>query len=366
MVFDPSAPRIRVVGGASGPGRRKGHVGVESFEESRDAREAREAKRDVVGLTPAEAIELRELLEGQYADLGVSSVQGRIQDGLLRSALADVVTTKELVLHILEVEGGCDMQLERLVREVVGERERPGWRLVSAGKVTEKRATPSEARRAIIELRDVDQYGRGPFLEQDIRPTTCWRDLDDGFGTREPYQAHREWVRLVKRWDNSRPRVLTPQDRWRRADEELEAFCRGSMVAGSVEHSSAYEPSAFKARVPFRAQRALDEVSHDSREILRAVYSGSLRQGASVRHPHVFGDVLARIVEFAPTVRRLAGDQGYIAVLREKLDRQPEGAAARERWSADRASFVAKLKSELAIVLQVAVDEYRAARGPVK
>jgi hypothetical protein len=159
---------------------------------------------------------------------------------------------------------------------------------------------------------------------------------------------------------------VTPEERWARADEELERFSRGDIPCHETRGAFASrEPDSVSSSSVQPTPRA-GKISGLDRAIIERVY------GSSFHPPYVpeFGRELAAVLEYTEVVvtrqngmstphrRATVGE-----VLRSALDELPEDEHAQPAWRQHREIFVAQARCQARKILEGAVSSLRKSRG---
>lgn len=365
-------------------------------------RERALARADGELLTERERAELAYLWGGYEAALGARSIHGAIRDRLLRAPPSDVrrAIVDRLVTHGNHAER--DRLEEDLVNEGLATRRELHLAVTSLLRTRHLRAEVSEVERR--------------------RPRAGCED-----GSTDPYTVPIEHLHLERTLEGEAPPHLTNEERWARADAELEAFCRGGPECDDAA-SPTHALPAMGAGMP-TAKRALERMDPLHRRVLERVYGS----GGIVNRADVFGPTLARIAELTNVVeskreeivrerftsrlgravdvhadaerawqaansraRTKAGklrktlgkglrhiirhgrpqplDEAALLrdvdaevkaedAIRVMLDSPPESVEARRRWQAARAAFVSTVRKQAEGLLVAACRAYRFARG---
>jgi len=252
-------------------------------------------------------------------------------------------------------------------------RERPVWNLVCAelerrgGRVPleklvailadEGMATAHEVRRALRAMQGVGRITK--YVQDEPERVDRW-DPVAGEYISVNVMVPTEVVRMERLAGTPPPSELAPEERWRREDDALRAFCEG--VVPCHETRSCRSDGGVPARggAPpandVRLPRGID------RCILERVYGTS-------HHPayrDVLGGPEAAVVEYteaAEEERVRLGAPSVAEAIRLVLDGAPDDAAAAERWRQDRDRFVTRARAQAGKLIDRACEAFRSARS---
>jgi hypothetical protein len=339
--------------------------------ESKEAR--RERDREAGKLDDGERGELLFLWSGFDAALGVKSVQGAVEDRLMRSPPRIGPELERQVEQELLKRGKAGAEREKIV-EILA---------------LENHATRHEARLA---LRRMVGAGR---IEYFVTPVTRRKECTCRLGIGEQVRKCRcgsgadeqvpcEMARLVLEQSRRIPDAISPEERWRRKDAALEAYCQEIHCSESSFAPGSRLPPEVQSSRADAARRALRALSAPHRRIIERAY------GAATTPPWAgLSPEAARLAPFCPSVERArlevvdrkmrawnpgsghdlvtrrSIDKGVFAAdaLRAKLDQAPEDEVTRTRWRYEREAFCRAVEAEAYGLLRVAVEAYRAARS---
>jgi hypothetical protein len=339
--------------------------------ESKEAR--RERDREAGKLDDGERGELLFLWSGFDAALGVKSVQGAVEDRLMRSPPRVGPELERQVEEELLKRGKAGAQREKLV-EILS---------------LENNATRHEASLA---LRRMVGAGRIEyFVEQTTRSKECRcrlglgdqdRKCRCGAGAEET--VPREMARLVLEKSRAIPPAIPPEERWRRKDDALREYCNTIHCSESSFQPGSRLPPEVQSSRADAARRALRALSAPHRRTIERAYGSALQPVWAGLSPEA-----ARLAPYCPSVERArlecvdrkmrnwnpecghdlvtrrSIDKGVFAsdALRMKLDQAPEDEVTRTRWRYEREAFCKAVEREAYELLRVAVSAYREARG---
>jgi hypothetical protein len=230
----------------------------------------RAARKRTSRLSEFEAEDLRYLWAGFSVDMGMRSPHGALESRLLRAPPRDLSAPILDELARLEPICGGWVSEGSLLRMVTSDtRDQPS------------RGVPSELRLALKRLVREEKVERRAAPMPDVPPRT---KLNPKTGEMDPCRTNGEQLQ-IEDWTGFEVRraqrtslalaltPLTPEERWRRADESIEAEWR--MLHGTeTQHAPAgYDPpeNVQMSRVN-RARRALAKVSAREARVLEAVY----------------------------------------------------------------------------------------------
>lgn len=346
-------------------------------EKARDARRCEEGRLD-----ERERTELLLAWSGNESSLGCRSSHASVVDKLLRAPPRDGVV----------IERAIEEELLRHGRQG-RERERLAMLLVDEGVATKhevRRTLRAMAGKGAVEYftAAVEREQRRQRQRPAGGPGTMLSGAEQAetvSGAPVKQEKHKpllekvdvEMVRLVHRADRRVPEAVPPEERWRRADAALEAYCQVISCSESTPSGGArLPPSQGRGRAD-EALRALRRAPSDARRVLERAYGtvATPRWGAEVWGT----DEVSRLAALTPSVElarralvaerstpgsRATVDRSTFAAdaMRAKLDAQPEGEIERIRWRAERERFVEAVRKEAAKMLADAVRSYRDAR----
>jgi hypothetical protein len=320
---------------------------VQSFE---DRRQQQLSARSAKLLTYEERSDLLYEWGGYGSSNGSRSSFGAIMDAALRAPPRERPVWG-LVSYEIEKRGGR-LELESLVKTLA----------------EEGCATRHEVRMAV---RQMCGAGRIVKYVQDMP-----RKNEKG----DQILLPTEMVKLQQAPKMEWPEALTPQERWRRQDEELRAFCDGEVPCHETRSvwRGDHDPNVLSraANAMGNYMASLASPPHKKlfgldRMILERVY------GTSHHAPYrdVFGKVgdteLAPVIEYTKVAIEAQARMGegktqkptMWDVLRAILDDIPEGLAAQVRWREERSRFIRTAVSEARKLLETACEAYRNARS---
>lgn len=360
--------RFRAVVGGAG----------KSFGLSRESEAAH--KREAGRLDERERSELLLLWGGHEGALGCRSAQGAIVDRLLRAPPRDGRLIVDAIERELGRHGRGGYARDRLVNLLADEDVATRYEIrralrgmVGAGVVEFFKAREEREKRRKREA----TYGMltGPEQRETLSGQAVSREA--------PAKAEREVVdvemaRLVARPDRRIPEAVTPAERWRRADEALEASWHVIGCSESSNSGGSRLPPAAAGGYGDAPLRALRRLPAACRRVIERAYASALVP------PHAgawadAGPEVARIAPLTASVERArlelvrrqstpasraTVDRSIFAAdaLRAMLDQQPEEALERIRWKAEREAFVTRVRKEAEKMLADAVDAYRKMR----
>jgi len=337
----------------------------------------RQRDREAGKLDEWERAELLYLWSGN-ASATVQSTQGAIVDRLLRAPpRVGEELDREVVAFLLR-RGAQGAPREKLVEVLAAE---------NVG------ATRHEAR---LTLRRMVGAGRVEFFVADVvrrKQCTCRSAMGEVEGTARQRGAcvcgsgveesvPTEMVRIVPgKHSRGVPGAYRPEERWAKADADLEAYCQ-TMTVSETAHCGGgrlHAPCRGGAGAA-RGAMARMPIEH-ARVIERAYGSFATPQWAGLSPEAARLAPLCASVERARreyvdaqvTVLGHWGDPGatravdratYVPdVLRRKLDLAPEDELGKVRWSREREKFVEAVERDAAKLLLDAVASYREMRG---
>ena len=365
-----NVPRERFRAVVGGAGRSYG------LSREQETAHAREAGR----LDERERTELLLLWGGHEGALGCRSAQGAVVDRLLRAPPRDGRLIVEAIERELARHGRGGYARDRLVNlladEDVGTRyevRRTLRGMVGAGVVEFFKAQEEREKRRKREA----TYGMltGPEQRETLSGQAVSREA--------PARAEREvvdveMVRLVARPDRRIHEALTREERWRRADEALEASWHVIGCSESSNVGGSRLPPTVPGGYGDAPLRALRRLPAASRRVIEKAY------GSAAVPPWAgawadAGPEVARLAALTASCERArlelvrsrstpssraTVDRSVFAAdaLRAVLDQQPEGEVDRIRWRHEREAFVKRARVEAEKLLADAVAAYRNAR----
>lgn len=325
-----------------------------------------ERAREAGMLTETERGELVVAWSGHEGAAGCRSNLGAVIELLMRAPPREGRGIEDAIERELLKVGRQGVAREKLVDVLALENPKTQW----------SGATRYEVRQVLRGMRGRAQAAAegerdpGPAVEYFV--TEAERSNPE---TGEPEVVAVEMVRLVQRAARQIPPAVPREDRWRRADEELEAEWRAVGCHESAPGGGGRLPPHQAGGRADGALRALRRVPAEHRRVLERAYGA----GAPPRYADVWEDEVARLAPLTPSCeaarRRLVAAQSTPATratvdrstfaadaLRAVLDSQPEEGPARQRWGAEREAFVAQVEREARRMLADAVRAYREVR----
>jgi hypothetical protein len=337
-------------------------------------REAREKRsREEGRLDEQERSELLFVWGGNESALGCRSLQGAIEDKLLRSPPRVGPFLARQIQIELTKKGREGMSRDKLVEVIALEHPKSRTADAWAG------ATKYEVRR---ELRAMVGARRVEFFTAEVTRKSPVTDAPESLQVEMVRLAPAE-MRLALVADAEEDEGLPPglsraERRWARQDRELEAehqriHCRESTNSGG----SRTPPVSSGSRRGESAQRALVRMAPGHRRVIERAYGGFAAAYAAPWRE--YGEEVACVAPLCPSVERARRelvresstpdsretvDRSTFAAdaMRAVLDAAPEGEADRARWQAARSVFITKVRGEAEKMLKDAVEAYRSAR----
>ena len=324
-------------------------------------------------LSEAERLELLLCWSGNEASAGCRSNMGAVIDRLHRGPPRGGRSIEDVIERELARKGRQGMPRSKLVDILAMEDPKTRW----------SGATRHEIRQVLRGMRGRLESKRSPAAgkQRESTPAAVEYFVEDVARknpvTDQDEVVSCEMVRLVERADRQIPEAVSPAERWRRQDAELEAFCRTLNCSESSSSGGSRLPPHLAGGRADGALRAMRRLPAGHRRVIEKAYGskGSLRWGEEIwgseevarlapSTPSVEAARRELIAERSTPATRSTVDRATFAAdaMRAKLDAQPEGDLPRLRWRAERERFVEAVRAEAAEMLKEAVEAYRQAR----
>lgn len=344
--------RVRVVGGA--------HGGSHRADEERKAEEGRLSER--------EKSELLFYWSGHAGVLGCRSVQGAVEDRLLRGPPSVGRVFEDAIEQELVKRGPGGWPRESLVEVLAAE-------VVVDGGGKRRRGVGGTRREARLAIWGMAGAGRVEFFVAERKKHVEGREE----------VVPTEMVRIVpERMKRAFPDRVSPEERWARADAELEAYCQRIEVHEAPNGAGSSIPEGYGAgRAGDAVRRRLARLSRRHRRVLERAYDPlahwSGRTAQLFSEWAALGEDVARVAVLTGAVeearRELVRERAATPEARKTLDRStlavdavawrldqaPDGEAERKRWRGERLLFVERVRAEAVALLREVVEAYRAA-----
>lgn len=377
IVLDGMVPTVRDVDGrvrTKHAERSRVRAGVGGAFGSR--REEEKRAREEGRLDEREKSELQYFWGGFESALGCRSSQHALAEHLLRRPPKDDRIVKDAIEAELLRHGTNGHERDRVVGLLADEGvatrseiRRTMRGMMGAGQLEYFKASKERDRRH--QLGDVTMLS-GPEQSETLSGQPIKREKQRA----EKEIVMVEMVRLVQRADRTIPPAVPREEKWRRADAELEASWRRIECSESSRTGgSRLPPPVPRGRVEkaIRSLRWLAASDRASAKVLEAAYG----TGGTAKWRDVWeSDEVARLAATTPSVERArvelvrarstvvnraTVDRAIVAAdaLAHVLDAQPEEEPERGRWKIAREAFIAKVRAEAEAILRVAVENYR-------
>jgi hypothetical protein len=362
--------------------RERARVGGAGRDVLREAN--RERRREAGRLDERERQELVFMWSGVESALGVRSPHGAVEEKLLRSPPSGGALVERDVAELIRKRGRLGVEREKVVEVVSVENGATRHevrlalrRMVGAGHVEFFVAEESKKRACVCRLPYGEVEGESPGAPGAPHSR---RECRCGAGTEDAVPV--EKVRLSEAYKKRAPEpALKPAERWARKDAELERYCRELVTSETVGGGGSRLPPHVRTGGAERARGAFRRIAPEFRRVIERAYGAASAPG----WVGVLSAEASRLASSCPTVERARQEAGreqaaerglgpedaevldrstFAAdVMRQRLDRQPEGVLDRIRWAAAREKFIEAVERESAEILRKAVDAYRAERG---